>query len=276
MAQRKRQWGELPSSAFAALDPHVTVAVLPVAATEQHGPHLPVMTDTAIMQGMIDTVLARLPDDLAVLFLPVQAVGKSNEHVHARGTITIAAENLLRTWFEIGEAVHRAGLRKLVIINSHGGNAEVIAILARELRVRLGMLAVTSQWRRFGLPADTFAAYDATYGIHAGDIETSLMLHFRPDLVDMARARLFPSRAADIERQFTHLRPIGTHAFGWIASDLNADGAVGDAAAATAEKGRRTAEFQADGFIALLCDVAAFSIDQWLSALPAPRPLPGG
>ena len=130
---------------------------------------------------------------------------------------------------------------------------------------RLGMLAVATQWRRFGLPPDTYSAYDATYGIHAGDIEASLMLHFRPDLVDMAKAKLFPSRAADIEKTFTHLRPIGNHAFGWIAGDLNPDGAVGDASAGTAEKGRRTAEFQADGFIALLRDVARFAVDEWLS-----------
>ena len=261
---RKRFWGELKASEFSELDQNATVAVLPVAAIEQHGPHLPVMTDTAIMQGMIDTVLARLPDELAVLFLPIQTIGKSNEH-SLKGTMHFSAENLLRVWFEIGEAIHRAGLRKLVIVNSHGGNAEVIGILARELRVRLSMLAVTSQWRRFGLPPNKYSAYDATYGIHAGDIEVSLMLHFRPDLVDMLKAKLFPSKAADIEKQFTHLRPIGTHAFGWIAPDLNPDGAVGDASAGTAEKGRLTAEFQADGFIALLRDVARFSLEDWLS-----------
>ena len=261
----RRRWHEMTARDFAEGDTASWIAVLPVAAIEQHGPHLPVMTDTAIMQGMIDTVLARLPDELAVLFLPIQTIGKSNEHLRSKGTITFSAENLLRIWFEIGEAVHRAGLRKLVIVNSHGGNAEVISILARELRVRLDMLAVTSQWRRFGLPPDTYSAYDATYGIHAGDIETSLMLHFRPDLVDMSRAKLFPSKAADIEKQFTHLRPIGTHAFGWIAPDLNPDGAAGDASAGTAKKGRLTAEFQADGFIALLRDVARFSLDDWFS-----------
>src|SRR5262249_25169997 len=117
-------------------------------------------------------------------------------------------------------------------------------------------------WRRFGLPPNTYAAYDATYGIHAGDIETSLMLHFRPDLVDMSQARTFPSKAAEIEKQYTHLRPIGTHAFGWIAQDLNPDGPVGDASAGTKEKGKLTAEFQADGFIALLKDVARFPLSE--------------
>ncbi len=220
------------------------------------------MTDSAIAEGMIRTVLARLPDDLAVLFLPIQAIGKSNEHLRSPGTLTLSAENLIRIWVEIGEGVHRAGLRKLVIVNSHGGNTDVIGIVARELRVRLGLLVATTQWRRFGLPAGMYSPFDATHGIHAGDIETSLMLHFRPELVDMGKARLFPSRAAEMEKDYTHLRPAGMHAFGWIAQDLNPDGAVGDASLATAEKGRLTAEHQADAFIALLRDVARFPLER--------------
>ncbi len=256
----KRFWAELKSSEFTGLDPNATLAVLPVAAIEQHGPHLPLMTDTAIAEGMIKTVLARLPDDLRVLFLPIQMIGKSNEHLRFAGTITCSAENLIRIWIEIGEGVHRAGLRKLVIVNSHGGNIDVIGIVARELRVRLDMLAATTQWRRFGLPAGLYSPFDTTHGIHAGDIETSLMLHFRPDLVDMSKARHFGSKAAEMEKDYQHLRPAGQHGFGWIAQDLNPDGALGDASAATAEKGRLTAEHQADGFIAFLRDVTRFPL----------------
>jgi len=225
---RSRFWAELKSSEFAGLDPDTTVAILPVAAIEQHGPHLPVMTDTAIAEGMIRTVLARLPDDLGALFLPVQMIGKSNEHLRSAGTISYSAENLARMWVEIGESIHRAGLRKMVIVNAHGGNTEVIGIVARDLRVRLNMLVATAQWRRFGLPSGLYSPFDSTHGIHAGDIETSLMLHFRPDLVDMAKAKLFASRAAEMEKDYTHLRPVGTQGFGWIAQDLNPDGAVGD------------------------------------------------
>jgi creatinine amidohydrolase len=256
----KRFWAELKSSEFAALDPNSTIVVLPVAATEQHGPHLPVMTDTAIAEGMIKTVLARLPHTLSVLFLPIQTIGKSNEHLRSPGTITFSADSLIRNWAEIGEGVHRAGLRKLVIVSSHGGNTDVVGIVGRELRVRLNMLVATTQWRRFGLPSGLYAAFDATHGIHAGDIETSLMLHFRPELVDMGKAKLFPSSAAAMEKNYTHLRPAGLHGFGWIAQDLNPDGAVGDASVATAEKGRLTAEHQADAFIALLDDVARFPL----------------
>jgi creatinine amidohydrolase len=241
----KRFWSELKSSEFAALDPHSTLAILPVAATEQHGPHLPVMTDTAIAEGMIKTVLERL-----------------SEHLRSPGTITFSAENLIRAWFEIGEGVHRAGLRKLVIVNSHGGNTDIVGIVARELRVRLGMLVATTQWRRFGLPAGMYAPFDTNHGIHAGDIETSLMLHFRPDLVDMSKAKLFTSKAAEMEKDYKLLRPAGQHGFGWIAQDINPDGAVGDASIATAEKGRLTAEHQADAFIALLRDVARFPLSE--------------
>src|SRR5262245_29647579 len=258
----KRFWAELKSSEFAALDPNSTVAILPAAATEQHGPHLPVMTDTAIGEGLIKTVLARLPGDLTVLVLPTQTIGKSDEHLHSPGTITHSAENLLRSWFEIGQSVHRAGLRKMVIANSHGGNIEVTGILARELRVRLGMLVVTTQWSSFGVPAGLYSNFELSHGIHAGDIETSLMLHFRPDLVDMCTAKRFPSKTAAMDKDYTHLRAIGQHSFGWIAQDLNPDGAVGDATSASADKGRLTAEHQADGFIALLRDVARFPLNE--------------
>ena len=143
-----RFWAEMSWRDFAAADMEKVVAVLPVAAVEQHGPHLPVGVDMFINEGYFARAVKRIPDDMPVLILPIQAIGKSNEHLRSKGTITFSAENLLRTWFEIGEAVHRAGLRKLVIVNSHGGNAELITILARELRVRLNMLAVPTQWRR--------------------------------------------------------------------------------------------------------------------------------
>src|SRR5262249_22869169 len=123
-------------------------------------------------------VLVRLPDDLNVLFLPTQTIGKSNEHLRSGGTITHSADNLIRSWFEIGEGVHRAGLRKMIIVNSHGGNTDVVGIVARELRVRLGKLVGTSPWGRLGPAAGLHSAFHTRHGLHAGDIETSLILYF--------------------------------------------------------------------------------------------------
>ena len=259
---RRVYWSELTTVDFAALDAETTIAVLPVAAIEQHGPHLPVSTDTAIGEGLIAETLRRLPEDLSILILPTQAIGKSNEHLRSPGTVTLSAETALRAWTEIGESVHRAGLRKLVIINSHGGNVDVIGVVARDLRVRLRMLVVTCSWSRFGLPPGLFGNEEAAVGIHAGDIETSLMLHFRPDLVRMDKAQNFAPTTIGMTNEFALLRPTGFAAFGWIAQDLHPSGAAGDASLATAEKGRATAEFQAGEFIKLLRDVTRFSLDR--------------
>ena len=216
------------------------------------------------MAGMLDAVIARLPDDLDVRILPIQSVGKSNEHLHAPGTLTLPATTLIEAWTELGASVARAGVRKIVVVNSHGGNEEIMGIVTRELRVRFGMLAVKTSWSRFGRPAGLYSEIEDRYGIHGGDFETSVMLHFRPDLVDMAKAEDFPSRVQVAEQEFDLLRHTGTQAFAWIASDLNPHGVVGEAAKATAEKGRLTVEHQADGFIRLLLDVRKAGLDDWL------------
>jgi len=260
-------WGELTAKDFEGLDPERTIAILPVAATEQHGPHLPVMTDVAIAEGMLACLKRRLPSDISVLVLPIQSIGKSNEHILSPGTLTLSADTLLRVLVETGECVRRTGLRKFVLANSHGGNASVIATAARELRVRFAMLAVATHWRWFGLPDGMFDAVESKHGIHAGDIETSLMLDFRSDLVRMDKAKDFVSTAVAMEKEFKYLTPAGTHSFGWIAQDLNPDGAVGNAAIATPEKGVKTAEHQADGFISLLRDMTAFKLSR-LHAAP--------
>lgn len=252
-------WAQRRAPEFTAPDPMRTIAILPTAAIEQHGPHLPVGTDTLIMEGMLAELrrqLAALPDAADVRILPVQAVGKSNEHLWARGTLTLSAETALRVWTEIGLSVARAGIRKIVLINSHGGNLDLISILSRELRVRAGMFAVKCQWTGFGTPEGMYPPRERAYGIHGGDMETSLMLAFAPETVDMTAAQDFASSA-----EAGGVPPVGPLSYGWIASDLNPAGTVGNAAAARADKGRATAAHQVAGMIALLRTVAARPID---------------
>src|SRR4051794_29776220 len=118
----RRQWFEMTTEDFRQADTSAWIAVLPIAAIEQHGPHLPVGVDAMIMQGYLDRVVPLVPEDIPATFLPIQAVGKSNEHLAFPGTITVSAETAIRSWIEIGESVHRAGINKLLMVNSHGGN----------------------------------------------------------------------------------------------------------------------------------------------------------
>ena len=255
-----RYWADMTWADFAAADMTRAVAVLPIAAIEQHGPHLPVGVDTYIMEGYLRQAIARLPNDLNALFLPVQSIGKSNEHIAYPGTLTLSAETVIRAWTEIGESVARTGCRKLVIVNSHGGNIAAMDIVARELRVRRNMLAVTCSWHRFGYPEGMLTPHEAIHGIHAGDAETSLMLAFRPDTVRQGEIRNFEPTSAQIAREFKVLRATQPIGFGWMSQDLSGPGAMGDASAATVAKGEAAAAHGAEAFVVLLRDVAAFDL----------------
>lgn len=255
---RRFDWADYRASEYDAIDPERTIAILPTAAIEQHGPHLPVGVDTMIAEGMLAELRRQCPDDLDIRILPVQAVGKSNEHLFARGTLTYTAETALRAWTEIGLSVARAGVRKIVIVNSHGGNLDLVSILSRELRVRAGMLAVKCQWGGFGAPEGLYSEREIKFGIHGGDRETSLMLHFRPETVDMKQAKDFVSSAEQAS-----LPPVGPLSYGWIATDLSGDGTVGEAHLATATKGKVTCEHQVAGFIELLRAVRDQSLENF-------------
>ena len=255
-----KYWAEMGWRDFAETDMSKVVAVLPVAAIEQHGPHLPVGVDTIINEGYLKRAIERVPDDMPVLFLPVQAIGKSNEHIGFPGTLTFSWETVTRAWTEIGDSVARAGCRKLVFINSHGGNVAVIGAVARELRVRHRMLAVNAAWSALGYPSGMFAPRELAHGIHGGDAETSLMLAFRPETVRMREARNFVSAAVGVEQEFARLRVTQPIGWGWMSSDLHEMGVAGDASSATAAKGETCAEFAAAAFVELLRDVVAFDL----------------
>ena len=255
-------WTDLSWTDFRSLDMERMIAVLPVAAVEQHGPHLPVGVDAQIMEGYLGLVADRLPADAPVLFLPIQSIGKSDEHVAFPGTLTLSAETLARCWIEIGESVRRTGCRKLVILNSHGGNVATMEIVARELRRRCGMLVVICSWTRFGYPDGLFSPQERAHGIHAGDIETSLMLAFRPEAVRVHAMEDFVSASEEMEEDFTWLRAFHPIGFGWMTQDLSTSGAMGNSLEASVEKGEASADYGATAFLELLQDVEAFDLSR--------------
>ncbi|MBO0734411.1 MAG: creatininase family protein, partial [Methylocapsa sp.] len=203
---------------------------------------------------------ARLPDELPVLFLPVQNCGLSIEHLDFPGTLSLSSTALIHAWTDICECVHKTGCRKLVLLSSHGGNNAVLDTIAHDLRARLGMLAVIAAFRRFGAPEGLFSAHELAHGIHAGEVETSLMLAFRPELVRMEEAADFPSASAAMERDFKWFRRDRPAGFGWMAQDLSPAGAMGHAAAAAAQKGEALADYGAAAFIELLAEIGRFDL----------------
>lgn len=245
MALASRFWAELTTRQFAQLatSPTLaqTVAVLPVAATEQHGPHLPLGVDSTLVDGVIRAALAHLAPELPVLFLPTQVVGKSDEHIRFPGTLTLSAPTLIALWSELGACVARTGIKKLVLFNSHGGQLSVMDIVARDLRGAHDLIVYHTNW--FSLPLDPavldlFTPEEHRFGIHAGDIETSMMLALAPQSVDMAQARNFHSSSQDRAAHYPILGNGRSAKLGWHMQDYNPQGAAGNAAAATAAKGQ--------------------------------------
>ena len=269
MTLEHRFWADYTARDFARLDRANLVAVLPVGAIEQHGPHLPLSVDTAIVNGLVAATLPLIPDDCPAIFLPTMSVGKSNEHAAWPGTLTHSAQTLIAMWSEIGDSVAAAGVRKLVMLNAHGGQIAVMDIVARDLRIKHTMIAVAANWFAMGMPDGILTPQEALHGIHAGDMETSMMLALHPGLVRMEHARDFVPRNAALARDNTHLGLGNAGKLGWQMQDLNAAGVAGNAGAATAEKGRAFIDHAARQIARLLVEVHRLPLT-WLNTAANP------
>ena len=260
MTLPKRDWMDMSWQDFAGASTARWIAVLPLAAVEQHGPHLPLGVDTFIAEAYLRKVRDALPRDLPVTFLPVQRVGVSAEHLSYPGTLTFSAATAIAAWSELGDSVARAGIRKLVFVTSHGGNVAGMELVARDLRARFGMLAVTVGWHRFGYPEGVFSSEEKKHGIHGGDIETSLMLAAVPETVRMDEARRAVPETVAMAQEFKWLGAYRPAGFAWMTQDLHSSGAIGDATLAKAGKGEAALAHGAQAFVELLREVDRFDL----------------
>ncbi|MFV0255907.1 creatininase family protein [Candidatus Liberibacter solanacearum] len=236
------------------------IVVLPLGAYEQHGPHLPMDTDTIIAKGLVERVIGILPSTLPVTFMPVESIGYSIEHMYAHGTKTLSYAEAIERWLSIINEIQKLGIRKVVILNAHGGNSPLVSIVSTEARVRFSVLAVSTSWTRFGFPHDIVLSSEIGIDIHGGEIETSMMLVLAPHLVKMDLSKNFSSRQSEFLQNFTYLRAYGPHSFGWTMEDLNPEGVVGNAMIATFEKGESLLSHYANCFVQLLEDINVFDV----------------
>ena len=253
-----RDWTEIYWPEVAGDEAAHWIAVLPLAATEQHGPHLPVGTDVMIGEAYLARVRELLPATIPAMFLPQQPVGISTEHIDYPGTLTLPTDVALKTWMALGEGVARAGIKKLVMVTSHGGNSAAMTLVAQDLRALHGLLVVTTSWSRFGTPDGLFSAEELRHGIHGGAAETSIMLARYPHTVRKVAIEDYRPNSIAMEKEYRWLSTQRPAPFAWQAQDLHTSGAIGDATQASAEKGERLLDHGARAFCELLADIDKF------------------
>lgn len=255
-----RDWSEIDWTGIDAAAAARWIAVLPLAATEQHGPHLPLETDVMIAEAYLGRVRELLPGRLPATFLPIQKIGISTEHVDFPGTQTLSTEAALKQWMALGERVAERGIRKIVMVTSHGGNSAAMMLVAQDLRAFRQMLAVTTSWARFGVPDGLFPDDELRHGIHGGAVETSIMLAKYSEHVRLEAIADFVPASIAMEKKYRWLSTQRPAPFAWQTQDLNESGAVGNAMLASAAKGELLLDHGARRFIELLEDVDKFDV----------------
>ncbi len=246
-----------------------SVAVLPLAAIEQHGAHLPLSTDLDIGEGLLAAAVAALPADFPLLTLPPLAMGASQEHVGFTGTLSLPPAIAIAVIEAYGDSVARAGVRRLVLLNSHGGNKSVADIAALTLRARWGMLVVKADYFRFAPPAHALPPDELRHGLHGGALETSMMLHLAPHKVRHQYLGYPRSRGEAMAAHGGTLGPEGEAPFAWLAEDLHPGGVVGDTGLANAALGERLVDHYGGKIATIISEARAMNIDDF-QARPGP------
>jgi len=260
-----RSWTELTTPEIDGVVAGDPVVILPLAAVEQHGAHLPVGTDLLLGEGLLARAGALLGPPWAgrVFRLPTQAVGTSREHVRHPGTLTLEPETLARVIRELGAGLARSGVRRLLLFNSHGGNRDVLHGPALHLRDEHDMLVVKATYFRFPRPGGVeLPDAEWTHGFHGGAVETAMMLHLHPEAVRRDRIQDAPSLGRTMAEEAEVLGPEGAASFAWLAEDLHPGGTVGDARLASEEMGRRLVDGYAASLASVVRDTAAFPLER--------------
>jgi creatinine amidohydrolase len=238
-----------------ALPRDATLLVLPTAAIEQHGHHLPLATDTLINNLLLGHALQKLRDDLPVFALPPVHYGKSNEHIGFAGTLAVSATTFMAVLRDLGKSLSSAGFQKLVLYNTHGGNTALIDVMARDLRAEFGLRTFALHGSG-GIAFEGLSAQEEAYGFHAGEVETALLLASVPELVD--RSAYTVNYIANVSRPELLLPENAPATFAWLTRDIAPSGVMGDPRPATAENGARWLEQAATRLAAALEAMARY------------------
>lgn len=260
----------LSTTAVEAIDKSDAVIVQPIGAVEQHGPHLPLITDALTAEMMTDLAIQRLPADSNVWQLPTLAYGKSTEHLGRAGTIALSAATLMATCLDLGRSLAASGFRKLVFVNGHGGQPSLLDVVARDIRAETG-LEVFPMMPGFGLP-EGVVRVDEGYGIHGGQLETSVMLALAPELVQMDLAIHDAQNIRALYLPYRHLSLEGSFPTAWVTDDVSRSGVLGDATAATLDVGKRMVEHQVSNLAEVFLEIKSFAFPVLPSSAAATGP----
>ncbi|MFD1953484.1 creatininase family protein [Paenibacillus thailandensis] len=236
------------------------LVILSIGAVEQHGDHMPVMTDALIGEATLTEAMEKVGPDEQIWVLPPISYGKSNEHIGIPGTISLSASTLAGLVTDIASSLKASGFRRLLLFNTHGGNMDLLNVIAREIRISSGMMVFYLAPSSLNVASDLMPAEELEFGIHGGDYETSVVMHLKPDWVqEEYRVKEMPG----MER-FDYLTLESKIRFAWKMNDVSASGILGDATAATAEKGKIIQERVTDILAKAFAELSRFEIDEFV------------
>lgn len=251
---------ELRTDEVEELDRDKTIVVLPIAAHEQHGKHLPIGTDTLILEGVIENFAKKVPQDMSVLVLPTIAVGKSNEHMSFCGTLTYGLDTLIAMLRDTAKSVARHGFEKFAMLNAHGGNTDVLNACARDMRDDCGLRPFVIDWWFTDFWADLLGRVQESPrdGVfHACELETSLIMALRPELV--CKEHLIDAYPPKQLRENKYVTVFGPVTMGWVTSDISESGVIGAATKASAQKGEQMLEYAGNKLVDIFKEIAAIA-----------------